>query len=121
MAGKMVHFELPATDAQRAKQFWSGVFGWDFGDSAMAEMEYYMARTGEDQGGAVYPMPETAGTGTIVYFDTDDIEDSIAKVRQGGGTSDDKMPIPHVGWFAHCKDTEGNSFSLFESDESVTG
>ena len=30
------------------------------------------------------------------------------------------MPIPHVGWFAHCTDTEGNEFSLFESDESVT-
>ena len=121
MTGKMVHFELPAADAERAKGFWSGVFGWDFGESAMPGMEYYMVRTGEDQGGAVYAMPEAAGTGTIVYFDTDDIDDSIEKVRQGGGSSDDKMPIPHVGWFARCKDTEGNSFSLFESDESVTG
>ena len=42
MAGKMVHFELPATDVGRAKAFWSGVFGWQFGDSAMPEMEYYM-------------------------------------------------------------------------------
>ena len=66
MAGKMVHFELPAADAQRAKQFWSGVFGWDFGDSAMEGMEYYMVRTGEDQGGAVYPMPDHAGTGWLL-------------------------------------------------------
>ena len=28
--------------------------------------------------------------------------------------------FPHVGWFAHCSDTEGNTFSLFQSDESVT-
>jgi len=48
-------------------------------------------------------------------------EITIEKVRQGGGSSGDKMPIPQVGWFAHCKDTEGNSFSLFQSDESVTG
>ena len=34
---------------------------------------------------------------------------------QGGGTAGDKMPIPHVGWFTHCKDTEGNDFSLFQS------
>jgi len=119
MAGKMVHFELPAADAERAKRFWSGVFGWDFSDSAMPGIDYYMVRTGEDQGGAVYTMPETAGTGTIVYFDTDDIDDSIAKLRAAGGNSDDKMPIPHVGWFARCKDTEGNSFSLFQSDETV--
>ena len=31
------------------------------------------------------------------------------------------MPIPHVGWFARCTDTEGNEFSLFQSDESVDG
>ncbi len=69
-------------------------------------------------GGAVYPAEES---GTKVYFDTDDIDASIAKVRDGGGTADDKQPIPHVGWFAHCKDTEGNTFSLFQSDESVAG
>lgn len=121
MAGKIVHFELPAADAGRAKAFWSDVFGWQFGDSAMPGMEYYMVRTGEDQGGAVYPMAEAAGTGTIVYFDTDDIDASIAKVRDGGGSADDKSPIPHVGWFTRCKDTEGNSFSLFQGDESVAG
>jgi uncharacterized protein len=118
MPGKLVHFELPAQDTDRAKKFWSGVFGWDFGDSAMPGMEYYMVRTGEDQGGAIYPAEES---GMKVYFDTDDIDDSIAKVRGGGGTADDKQPIPHVGWFTRCKDTEGNVFSLFQSDESVAG
>ena len=24
----IVHFELPAADVERAKGFWSGVFGW---------------------------------------------------------------------------------------------
>ena len=119
MAGKMVHFELPASDAERAKTFWSGVCGWEFGDSAMPGMEYYMVRTGEDQGGAVYPGDD-AGSGTRVYFDTDDIDATIGKVRELGGKADDKMPIPHVGWFAHCTDTEGNKFSLFQSDESIT-
>jgi predicted enzyme related to lactoylglutathione lyase len=118
MSGKLVHFELPAQNTDRAKKFWSGVFGWDFGDSAMPGMEYYMVRTGEDQGGAIYPAEES---GMKVYFDTDDIDASIAKVRGGGGTSEEKQPIPHVGWFTHCTDTEGNKFSLFQSDESVAG
>jgi hypothetical protein len=119
MAGKLVHFEIPAGDAQRAKGFWSGVFGWEFGDSAMPDMEYYMVRTGEDQGGAV--LSSEGPFGMVVYFDTDDIDASIAKVREHGGKSEDKMAIPHIGWFTHCTDTEGNDFSLFQSDESVTG
>ena len=120
MPGKLVHFEIPATDTQQSRAFWSGVFGWEFGDSAVPDMEYYMVRTGDDQGGAVFPAGK-AGSGLIVYFDTDDIDASIAKVRDLGGKADDKNPIPHVGWFAHCSDTDGNNFSLFESDESVTG
>jgi hypothetical protein len=120
MAGKLVHFELPAQDVSRAKSFWSGVFGWDFGDSAMPDMEYYMVQTGPDQGGAVYPQ-QSGEKGPIVYFDTDDIDASIAKVRENGGSADDKQPIPHVGWFARCTDTEGNSFSLYQRDESAPG
>ena len=85
----------------------------------MPGMEYYMVRTGEDQGGAV--MPSEGPYGLVVYFDTDDIDASIAKVREHGGTADDKQPIPNIGWFTHCKDTEGNSFSLYQSDENAPG
>jgi uncharacterized protein len=120
MPGKLVHFELPVQDVDRAKRFWSGVFGWEFGDSAMPDFQYLMVRTGEDQGGAIMPSEKPADS-PIVYFDTDDIDASIAKVRELGGKAEDKMPIPHVGWFTHCVDTEGINFSLFQSDESVTG
>ena len=119
MPGKLVHFELPVQDTQRAKSCWSGVFGWEFGDSAMPDFEYYMVRTGEDQGGAIMPSEERVAA-PIVYFDTDDIDASIAKVRELGGKAEDKMPIPHVGWFTHCEDPNGIAFSLFESDESIT-
>jgi predicted enzyme related to lactoylglutathione lyase len=77
-----------------------------------------MTRTGDNQGGAI--MQSDGPTGIVIYFDTDDIDASIAKVREHGGTSDEKHPIPGIGWFTHCKDTEGNDFSLFQSDESVT-
>ena len=115
MAGKIVHFELPAGDVGRAKGFWSGVFGWEFAEPM--GMEYWMVKTGEDQGGAVFP----GEGGMRVYFDTDDIDATLAKVKEQGGKAEDKMPIPHVGWFAHCADTEGNQFSVFQSDESVSG
>jgi uncharacterized protein len=120
MPGKLVHFEVPASDSEKSKAFWSGVFGWEFGAAPTPDMEYWMVRTGEDQGGAVFPS-DKAGSGLTIYFDTDDIDASIAKVRELGGKAEDKLPIPGVGWFTPCADIDGNAFSLFQSDESVAG
>ena len=117
MAGKMVHVEIVAADADRAADFWSGVFGWKIGDSVMEGMDYRMFQSADDQGGAVYPGDNPGSL--IVYFDTDDIDASVAKVRELGGTADEKQPVPSMGWFASCKDTEGNAFSLWQSDESA--
>ena len=118
MAGKLVHFEVLAKDADAATKFYSSVFGWQFNDSGMPGMDYRMTQTGEDQGGAVY-APEDGKTNLKVYFDTDDIDATIAKVRDSGGQADDKQPIPSIGWFAGCKDPDGIEFSLFQSDESA--
>ena len=76
------------------------------------------ASSGESQGGGLYQSDDRSGH-LIVYFDTDDIDDSIEKVRDNGGEAEDKQPIPGVGWFAGAKDSEGNAFSLFQSDESA--
>ena len=40
-----------------------------------------MTRTGEEQGGAIYPSQEEDERGPNVYFDTDDIESSLEQVR----------------------------------------
>jgi predicted enzyme related to lactoylglutathione lyase len=43
-----------------------------------------------------------------------------AKVtKDGGAVTTPKMPIQGVGWFAYCKDTEGNQFGVMQSDESA--
>ena len=34
-----------------------------------------------------------------------------------GGKAEDKEPVPGMGWYARAEDTEGNSFSLWQSDE----
>ena len=115
-SGKIVHIELPASDADRAQRFYSELFGWQFQDSGMEGIDYRMFHG--EPGGAVYPA-DNAGQGPIVYFETDDIDAELAKVRELGGEAEDKQPIPGVGWFAGCKDAEGNSFSFFQSDESV--
>ncbi len=116
MPGKIVHIEMPAKDADRATQFYGSLFGWQFEDSGMPGIDYRMFQG--EPGGAVYPS-ESGGSGFVIYFGSGDIDADVARVRELGGEADDKQPIPGVGWFARCKDTEGNAFSLFQSDESV--
>jgi predicted enzyme related to lactoylglutathione lyase len=116
--GQLVHFEIAASDEDRAIGFYKQVFGWEFQDSGMPGVSYNLTEAGGQPGGAVYAM-EGVDPSILVYFDTDDMEGSIAKVRDAGGQADDKQPIPGVGWFSHCSDTEGNRFGLFLSDESV--
>jgi predicted enzyme related to lactoylglutathione lyase len=118
MGKKVVHVEFPAQDAERGKKFWEGVGGWSINDAGMPGGQYLMWQQ-DDQGGAVFKMEGAPASGTTVYLGSDDIDGDLAKVRELGGEAEDKQPIPSVGWFARCKDSEGNEFSLFQSDESV--
>ena len=117
MDGQLVHFELPVKDSERALAFWKSLFGWKFRDWS-GPVEYHMLE-GNEPGGAIYPDGERGGSGAIIYFGTSDIDRSIARTRELGGAAEDKQPIPSIGWFARCTDTEGNAFSLFQADESV--
>ena len=117
MAGRLVHFEIPAEDTARAQEFYEQLFGWSF-QSWDGPVEYRMTQAGGDPGGAIYKT-EGRPAGPIVYFDTDDIDAHVARVRDLGGRAEDKMPIPGVGWMAACHDTEGNEVRLFQSDESA--
>jgi predicted enzyme related to lactoylglutathione lyase len=115
MGKKVVHIEFSAQDMDRAERFWEGVGGWSIEDSGMPGIDYRMFQEG-DQGGAVM---QSDTTGPTIYLGSEDIGADLAKVRELGGDAEEKQPIPGIGWFARCKDTEGNSFSLFQSDESV--
>ena len=116
MAGEVVHVEFPSKDLDRAQGFWSGLFGWEFADSGLPGMDYRMARTSDTSGAAV--MESEPGHPNF-YFATDDIDVSRAKVRELGGTTEDKMPIPSMGWLAACSDSEGNAFHLWQSDSNA--
>jgi uncharacterized protein len=117
MAGNIVHFEINAKDTSRAKRFYSALFGWKYKDSDIPGIEYYLI-DGANPPGAINPNQQEPGP--VVYFDTDDIDASIGKVRDSGGKSDDKQAVPGQGWFAACVDPEGNKFSLYQNDPSVT-
>jgi predicted enzyme related to lactoylglutathione lyase len=113
----IVHFEIPAQDTGRAKNFWGSLFGYEF-QTMEGPIEYHMFQTGENEGGAVYPQQE-GETGLITYFLVDDIDAARQKIQELGGTSEDKAPVPKMGWYSRAQDTEGNAFSLWQSDENA--
>jgi uncharacterized protein len=118
MAGKLVHVEIGASDADRAQGFWSGVFGWEVGPPMSPEMDYRMFQTAPDQGGAISAADEPGHL--RVYFDTDDIDATRARIQELGGEAGEKTPVQGYGWLAACRDTEGNEFSLWQSDEGAS-
>jgi predicted enzyme related to lactoylglutathione lyase len=118
--GDVVHFEVNTRDAERAKRFYTKLFGWKYKDSEIPGVEYYVI-DGVTPGGAINPITEDSKVkAPTIYFGVEDIDKSVKAVRDGGGTADEKMPIPGQGWFAACSDPDGNSFSLFQNDPSVT-
>ena len=118
MAGEVVHVEFPTEDIERGQRFWSGLFGWSFQDSGMPGIDYRMAQTSDRGGAAIFASEERSGHPKF-YFATDDIEASTAKVHELGGNAEQKAPVPGHGWFAACKDSEGNAFHLWQNDPAA--
>ncbi len=114
---KVVHFEIPADNTGRAREFWTGMFGVQF-QSYDGPIEYHMFSNDDQTGGGLMPRQE-GQNGLVVYFPTEDIDAAREKAEQLGGSAEEKMPVPGMGWFAHAKDTEGNRFSFWQSDENA--
>jgi predicted enzyme related to lactoylglutathione lyase len=110
---------MPVDDPDRAERFYAAVFGWTFQRYEGAPRYYGMATTGADAepgiNGALFQRGE-AGETTLT-MDVESIEDTMKTIeKEGGKVLQGKTPIPGMGWFATCKDTEGNTFGLFTND-----
>src|SRR5947207_4545786 len=106
MPGQIVHFEIPADDTARGREFWGSLFGWQF-EAFPGPSEYHMTRIGDSAGAAITNM-QPGKQGARAYFDVDDINTGAARVKELGGEADEPMPVPSMGWFVTCKDTQGN-------------
>jgi predicted enzyme related to lactoylglutathione lyase len=123
---KVVHFEIPADDVERAKSFYGSVFDWDLNTMQMDEGEYTIATTtpvdesmmptepGAVNGGLMQRSDETPSP--VITIDVDDIEQSLKDVEAAGGTTvTPRTPIPGMGAFGYFKDPEGNVMGLWET------
>jgi len=117
MSGEIVHFEIPADDTAKSREFWGGMFGWEF-QNYPGPTEYHMTRVTENSGAAISKEPDK--TGARAYFSVDDIKAGAAKVKQLGGEASDPMPVPEMGWFVTATDPHGNEFGLWQNDPSAS-
>jgi len=121
MTSRVIHFEIPIDDPDRAGAFYHDVFDWTI--SKWGPIDYWTMTTGTEPGpgaeGALTPRSE-APEGVVIYVGVDDIEEAMARVTAAGGTLEsEKMPIPTVGWNARVRDPEGNLIGLFQADTTV--
>ena len=117
MSGQIVHFEIPADDTTKGREFWGSLFGWQF-QGMPGPFEYLMTQVSEQTGGAITDM-EPGKQGLRVYFDVDDINAGASRVKELGGEANDPRPVPSRGWFSTCKDRQGNDFGLWQNDPSA--
>jgi predicted enzyme related to lactoylglutathione lyase len=119
---RIVHFDVPVEDPERAIKFYSAVFGWKF-DKWEGPLDYWLITTGPDEepgingGMGRRKDPHECPINTVGVPSVDEYLDKITAA--GGQILMPKMAIPGVGWYAACKDTEGNVFSLMEDDPSA--
>lgn len=107
MPNPLCHFELVTGNSDSCKAFYKDVFGWAFDDKSMPG--YTLIDTGREPSGAILPSPSNvAGACMNVYFNVDDIENTLDVVKaKGGKVLVPKTEIPGVGYFALFADPDG--------------
>jgi uncharacterized protein len=121
--GKVIHFEIPATDTKRVAEFYTKVFGWKIEKYAGGQIDYWLVTAGEDKepgiNGAIAVKDETHST-TINTISVASFEDAAKAIMlEGGKVLTPKMAVPNVGYMAYCKDPEGNLFGIMQVDPNA--
>ncbi|WP_448614703.1 VOC family protein [Modestobacter sp. URMC 112] len=124
MSGRVVHFEIPYDDQDRAAAFYRDAFGWQV--QAMPEMSYALVSTGPNGergpaepgfiNGGMLSRDDSPSPGPIVVIDVEDIDAALARIGDlGGDTLVPRQPVGDMGFSAYVRDPEGNVIGLWET------
>lgn len=120
---RIVHFEIPADNPERAIKFYEKVFDWQI-EKWDGPIEYWLIMTGDEDKPGIdggLARRENPTTGVENTIDVNNLDASLANVKaHGGKVIRPRMSVTGVGWMAYIKDTEGNVFGLMESDQNAT-
>lgn len=119
-----IYFEIHADSLNRAADFYSKIFGWQFDEAdENIPIEYRRIHTGGTAGGllkrpADTPPPGCGVNAFICSIEVDDFDQTEEKILENGGeTAMAKFAVPGVCWQGYFTDTEGNTFGVFQVDE----
>ena len=124
MSGRIVHFEVPYDDGERARTFYREAFGWNLME--MPEMDYTMASTGpvDDQAmpsepgfinGGMFQRTEEL-TRPVLTIDVADVDAALKTVESLGGKQvGEKLTVGDMGFAAYFEDPEGNILGLWQT------
>jgi uncharacterized protein len=123
MSGRVIHFEIPFDDGDRARGFYQQAFGWQVMD--MPDMGYTIVMSGPsgDQGptepgfinGGMAARRENFTAPNIV-IEVSNIEEALKAVGEAGGsTVADRLTLGDMGFTAYFRDSEGNIIGLWET------
>lgn len=122
---KVVHFEVPFDDKERAMKFYKDVFGWGMQD--MHEMNYTMVHTVEvDEkfmpkepgaiNGGMYKRDAQSARSPVIVISVSSVDEYIKKIEDAGGeVFRGKVRVGDMGFYAQVKDTEGNVIGIWET------
>jgi predicted enzyme related to lactoylglutathione lyase len=124
MSGRVVHFEVPFDDGDRARAFYKDAFGWNI--MSLPDMGYTMVSTGpttENTGpsepgyiGGGMMKREGFFRGPLITVDVDDIDAALAKIEElGGKTVRPRQEVGDMGFAAYFTDPEGNLTGLWQT------
>ena len=123
MSGKVVHFEIPYDDGERARRFYKEAFDWQLQE--MPGMEYTLVVSGpSSETGPSEPGFINGGmlarqapiTAPLVTISVDDIDDALNRIEKlGGKTALGRQAVGDMGFSAYFTDTEGNVVGLWQN------
>ncbi len=127
MSGKVVHFEVPYDDAERAKKFYAEAFGWVVDE--IPELSYSIVSTGPAGEGGMPTDVGYIGGGMlqrggpvdhpVITIEVDDLDASLEKLESlGGETVVGRQEVGEMGWAAYFKDVEGNLMGLWQTRQA---
>lgn len=131
MSGRVVHFEIPFDDGDRARAFYREAFGWQVQE--MPELDYTMAASGpmSEEGmptepgfinGGLFRRSGDEISTPVITIDVDDIDEALQKVGALGGTVvQGRQPVASMGFTGYFKDTEGNVLGLWQTAPAPEG
>ena len=113
MPNPFQHFELFATDYDRAKNFYETMFGWEF--NFFPEFNYALISTGGIPGGGIAVIKNQDDCKTGMSITVQNMAELLEKVRElGGEVIIERTQLGgNNGWYAAFKDLSGNTIGMW--------